>query len=62
MLTRGDETAVAFIDDTLLLAHGKTLSEANRRVKHMMEWPSGRLDWSCTHHCDFTIDKLELWD
>jgi len=48
MLTRGDETAVAFIDDTLLLAHGKTLSEANRRVKHMMEQLSSRLDWSHT--------------
>jgi len=24
----------------------------------MMECPGGGLDWSCTHHCDFTIDKF----
>jgi len=29
----GDEMAVVIVDDTLLLAHGKTLSEANKKFK-----------------------------
>jgi len=36
------------------------LSEANRRVKHMMGQPGSGLDWSCMHHCDFAIDKFGI--
>ena|SRR5882724_9365203 len=46
----GDEMTVTFIDDSLLLAHSKMLSEANEKVKRMMEQPGGGLDWSHLHH------------
>ena len=52
--------AVAFVDDTLLLVCGKTLSEANEKVKQMMEQLGGGLDWSRSHHCDFTMDKFRV--
>ena len=55
---RGDESAVTFVDDTLLLACSKTLSKANETVKQMMEWLGRGLDWSHLHHCDFTMDKF----
>jgi len=51
---------VAFIDDTLLLACGKMLSKANQKVKRMMEWLGGGLDWSHLHHCNFTMDKCGI--
>ena len=55
---RGDESAVTFVDDTLLLACSKTLNEANEKVKKMMEQPGGGLDWSRSHHCNFAMDKF----
>ena len=49
---------VAFIDDILMLAQAKTLAEANDKLRDMMEHPNGRLEWSCTHFCEFVIDKF----
>ena len=40
--SRGEE-AVAFMDDSLLLARGKNLSETNERVKAMMVRKNGGL-------------------
>ena len=45
----GDETAVTFIDDSLILACSKMLSEGNKKIKRMMEQPGGRLDCSHSH-------------
>ena len=36
--TESGEDTIAFIDNMLLLARGKTLAEANDKVKGMMEW------------------------
>ena len=55
---KAGESAVAFVDDILILAHVSTLTEANSKLIHMMEHPGGGLDWSCTHHCDFAMDKF----
>jgi len=52
------EDAVAFMDDTLILAWGKTLDESNQKVRYMMEKSQGGLDWSRTHQCNFAIDKF----
>jgi len=35
--TESGRIAIAFVDDTLLLARGKMLAEANDKVKGMME-------------------------
>src|SRR5882724_841482 len=43
------EDAVAFIDDTLLLARGESLAATNQRVKDMITRKGGRLERSYTH-------------
>jgi len=57
---KASESAVTFVDDMLMLAHASTLTEANTKLIDMMEHPGSRLDWSCTHHCDFTMDKFRV--
>jgi len=54
------EEVVAFMDDSLMLMHGKTLQETNRKVWLMMERQGGGLEWSHTHQCEFTIDKFGI--
>jgi len=46
------------MDNTLLLAHGKTLSDTNYWLKCMMTRSGGRLDWSSSHQCEFTVDMF----
>jgi len=43
------EDVVAFMDDTLLLAWGKNLTDTNMQVKQMMTRRGGGLDWSKSH-------------
>src|SRR5882724_4543899 len=57
--TRGED-AVAFMDDTLLLAQGKTLAETNDWVRRMMTREGGGLDWSHMHQCKLTLEKLGI--
>ena len=46
------------MDDTLLLAWGKSLSVTNEWVKQMMTRKGGRLEWSHMHQCEFVLDKF----
>jgi len=57
---RNGEEAVAFMDDTLLLAPSKSLTESNAEVKKMMVRQGGGLDWSASHHCNFAIGKFRF--
>ena len=57
---KAGESAVTFVDDMLMLACARILTEANAKIIDMMECPGGRLDCSCTHHCNFTIDKFGM--
>jgi len=54
------EDTVVFMDDTLLLAWGKSLTAMNEQVKHMMTRKGSRLEWSHTHQCEFTLDKFGI--
>jgi len=56
--TSNGEEIVTFMDDTLLLACTKTLSEANSKLHSMMERQQGGLEWSQAHQCEFAIDKF----
>ena len=58
--TGSSEDVVTFMDDMLMLACGKTLCEIESKVKLMMERDGGRLDWSHTHQCRFTIKKFGI--
>src|SRR5882724_3998406 len=57
---KSGEDAVAFVDDTLLLAQGKNLEITNNKVKEMMERDGGALTWSRTHQCNFTLEKFGI--
>jgi len=52
------EEAVAFMDDTLLLAWGEMLTITNKWVKCMMTRKGGGLDWSHMHQCKFALNKF----
>jgi len=48
------------MDDTLLLACGKTLLETNTKVKNMMIRPGHGLEWAVTHQSEFSINKFGI--
>ena len=50
----------AFVDDALRMTCAKTLLEANTKLVDIMMHPGGGINWSRTHHCDFTIDKFSI--
>jgi hypothetical protein len=54
------EDAVAFVDDTTLLATAPTLKAANLKLKSMMERAKGRFAWVTSHGCEFAIEKFAL--
>ena len=54
------EDAIVFMDDTLLLAQGESLTAMNKWVKHMMTRKGGGLKWSHTHQCKFALDKFGI--
>ena len=60
MRSKNGEEAVAFMDDTLLLAQGKVLIDTNEWVKNMMTRSGGGLDWSASHQCEFSVDKFSI--
>src|SRR5882672_4550495 len=55
---KNSEEAVTFINDALPLVRGKTLEETNGKLKDMMEWARGGMDWSDTHQCNFVLNKF----
>ena len=54
------EDAIAFMDNTLLLAQGKSLDETNYQVKHMMTREGRGLDWSHMHQCKFALKSFRI--
>jgi len=57
---KSSEDAIAFIDDTLLLAQGKNLEITNNKVIDMLKRSGGALAWSKTHQCEFSIKKFGI--
>jgi len=58
--TRNGKEAITFMYDTLLLPRGKMLADTNSQIKQMMTRKGGRLEWSNTHQCKFTVNKLSI--
>lgn len=54
------EDAVAFADDTALIAIGRNFQETNAKLKDMMERPGGGFDWAAAHHSKFEVSKFGL--
>jgi hypothetical protein len=56
------ERAQAFIDDTMLLAIGKTFKDTHATLKDMMEHRGGGYDWAEVHNSHFETTKFALLD
>jgi len=54
------EDAVAFVDDTALLATASNFKAANRKLKAMMEQVNGGFAWAESHGCEFAVEKFAL--
>src|SRR5258708_33161574 len=52
------ERIIGYIDDTTLLAQGKTSMQAHSTIKNMMERGNGALDWSCTYSSPLEMNTL----
>jgi len=55
-----DEDAVAYVDDTFMLASGKDFPSAHRKLAAMMGRAGGVEDWSKTHSSPLEYSKLAL--
>jgi len=58
--TSNGEDAVAFINNTALLATASTFKVANQKLKAMMERANGGFAWAASHGCEFTVEKFAL--
>ncbi|CAG7854336.1 SubName: Full=Uncharacterized protein {ECO:0000313/EMBL:CCA76494.1} [Serendipita indica DSM 11827] len=57
-----NQLTIGFVDDTTLLAIGKSFTETHDILKSMMEKPGGVLDWSYRHNSPLEISKVALID
>lgn len=55
-----DELSPGFVDDSMMLAVGDTLSIVHSKLKDMMERPRGGFEWSRTHNSPFELSKVAL--
>ena len=56
------EDAMAFVDDTLLMATAENFTETHRTLAHMMGRAGGVSEWSKTHNSHLEYTKLALID
>ena len=57
-----DESAVAYVDDALLIATAKTFTEAHHKLTKMMTRRGGIIEWSTAHNSPLEYTKLALID
>ena len=55
-----EECIIGYVDDTTLLASGRTFKEAHDMIKQMMERKNGVFNWSCTYSSLLEMNKLVL--
>ena len=53
---------IGFVDNTTLLASGKTLNDTHELLKSMMECRNGVFDWSRSYNSPLEMNKLALVD
>ena len=57
-----DEDAMAYVDDSLMLAIAKSFEEAHEKLADMMGREGGVTEWSTTHNSPLEYSKLALMD
>jgi ribonuclease HI len=60
--TGRDESAIAYVDDAILIAKAKTFAQAHEKLKDMMTRKDGAIEWTKTHNSQFEYSKLALLD
>src|ERR1700730_5626254 len=56
------EDAIAYVDDTLMLATAKTFEQAHQKLADMMGRENGVTNWSKSHNSRLEYSKLALID
>lgn len=57
-----NKRTIGFVDDTTLLASGKTLDNTHDLLKNMMEHRNRVFDWSQSYNSPLEMNKLALVD
>ena len=57
-----NELAVAFVDDTALLAEGPSFTDTHSTLRRMMNRDNGAFDWARKHNSRFEVSKFALID
>jgi hypothetical protein len=57
-----DESSMAYVDNTLLIAIAKTFEEAHEMLAEMMTRENRVIEWSRTHNSPLKYSKLALID
>ena len=60
--TNANESAVAYVDDTIMIATGKDFAEAHETLADMMSRAGGAVEWPKNHNSKFEFSKLALID
>jgi len=60
--TNKDEDAMAFVDDSFMLAIADSFEEAHENLANMMGRAGGVTEWSTTHNSPLEYTKLALMD
>jgi ribonuclease HI len=55
-----DESALAYVDDTILTAMASTFQQAHEILADMMTRQGGAIEWTKTHNSQFEYSKLAL--
>ena len=56
------ESAIAYVDDALLIATADSFESAHQTLANMMTRPKGVIDWSTSHNSPLEYSKLVLID
>src|SRR6266481_4452938 len=60
--TGHDEMGLGYVDDMVLMSTAKDFGKAHQRLKRMMVWAGGVVEWSGTHNSPFETTKSVLVD
>ena len=59
---RDHESALAYMDDAILVATAKDFTKTHNILERMMNREGGAVDWSTKHNSKFEFSKLMLID
>jgi len=61
-LLRAGKWILLFVDDAVIIVHGKNFNETHEKLQNIMNHPGGVFEWAKIHNCKFSIEKFQLLD